>query len=373
MAKVEEKKHNGNISFWKFVFAIFVLFHHITTWMHAKEKTILFNGGSIGVEFFFIVSGFLLAKKVFSEERKKDNRPLWKSTYEFMIKKIKGIYPYLVFSYVIFLLLAVTICDTSLLNLVKSLMDFMPIHQAGFQTTGMVEGLWYVSSMLLGMLLLYPLLKKYKKNFSRLVAPMIAIFLGGFLIHTLNASSTTLRNYSFWIGFMYAGLARGFFEMCIGITVYEIVDAHADWHFTKFGSILLLLVQWICFGVVIAANTVFKSGTRNFDWLAILLLAIGIAIGFSGKIWHFEKWNNRFFYFLEKLSLPLYLNNFIFIRIINNTNLHNVWSLPFAYFMCTFLTILLSTLEVYLMPIFLKIVQNIFTKFKRLCLEEEKL
>ena len=59
------KKHNGIIGFWKFMFCILILLFHCAEKM---GKNGFFESGRIGVEFFFIVSGYLMTKKALNNE-----------------------------------------------------------------------------------------------------------------------------------------------------------------------------------------------------------------------------------------------------------------------------------------------------------------
>lgn len=53
--KVKKKKHNGIISFWKFMFSIMIVIFHSEN-LAFNTDYILFKDGAIAVEFFFIVS-----------------------------------------------------------------------------------------------------------------------------------------------------------------------------------------------------------------------------------------------------------------------------------------------------------------------------
>ena len=59
-----EKKRNGTIDFWRFIFAAGIVMYHARP-LFGRD---LFVCGYIGVEFFFIVSGCLLMKK--ADERR---------------------------------------------------------------------------------------------------------------------------------------------------------------------------------------------------------------------------------------------------------------------------------------------------------------
>ena len=63
---MENKKHNGIISLWKFIFSLVIMIYHAKIFF-PEENIPIFRGGYIGVEFFFLVSGFFLAKKALKD------------------------------------------------------------------------------------------------------------------------------------------------------------------------------------------------------------------------------------------------------------------------------------------------------------------
>lgn len=361
-------KHNGNISIWKFLFAILILLHHCV-YIKGNELGKLFNAGSIGVEFFFLTSGYLLAKKVYSEDKSRRKQNLPADTFHFIFNKIKGFYPYLLFSFLSFVVTAILFRNLSLSRYFRGIIDLTLIQQAGLPDGNMIGGVWYLSALVLSMLLVYPIMKKYKKTFSCLIAPIIAIFLGGYLIHLVNPKYS-LRTYNSWTGIMYMGLGRAFFEVSLGTTVYELAEKLKKINFTKLGSILLSFIEVSFFIFVILANSLGTS--RKFDWLYILLLFVAIMIAFSEKTYFYEKCNNKFFYYLEKLSLPIYLNNFLFINIINDTSLHVCLSFPMKFFIVIFSTILFSMIEIPIVSFLTKFLSNLCKKIKKYFIVESK-
>lgn len=360
------QKHNGNISLYKFLFAMMILLHHCTYIVH-EPKLKLFVTGSIGVEFFFLVSGFLLAKKVYSEEEKKKNKePLYQSTWKFIWKKIKSFYPYLVFSFILYVLISFFFDRQNPLYYARTLIDLTLIQEAGFPNDGIIRVSWYLSAMVLSMLIIYPLVKKYKDTFLFYIAPLIALFVGGYLLHDVT-SGYTLRTYSYYKVFLYMGMGRAFFEISLGTTIYGLCEKLKKVNFTKLGTIFLLVLQTICFGLVFVGNIFFK--TRQIDWFFIALIFIGILLGFSEKLYGQEKFNNKFFYFLEKLSLPMYLNNYIFVRLINYTFLKEIPLLSEKLLLVVVGTVLLSILELFIVKYILKVYVKAKLYFKSKIIE----
>lgn len=64
-------KKNGKIEFYRFIFCIAILLFHMQKYLLGEASLTngihfaLFPHGAMGVEFFFLLSGFLMAKSVY--------------------------------------------------------------------------------------------------------------------------------------------------------------------------------------------------------------------------------------------------------------------------------------------------------------------
>lgn len=56
-------RHNGEIAFWKFAFAMMVFAHHFYIREYSFSEFNHFSFWHVAVEFFFIVSGFYMARQ----------------------------------------------------------------------------------------------------------------------------------------------------------------------------------------------------------------------------------------------------------------------------------------------------------------------
>ena len=335
-----KNKHNGVISVWKFVFAIVIILHHGYLINDNGVKHVLFICGAIAVDFFFIVSGWLMSAKVNAEAEINDERPIYKATKDFILGKIKKILPFLIFSYLIIAILCLISGSFLFKEYVQGLVDLTFLQMAGLPNTGFVGGAWYVSAMILAMLILYPLHKKLKKTFSWLIAPMIAIFFGGYLI----ASVESTRDVKVWLGLCYVGLIKAIFEIAIGCIAYEVSRSLGRVKFKTAGKILLSIVEIICFVIVIFFNLFFVD--RDLDWLFIILLFIGVSIAFSEQTYFYNACCNNKFYYLERLSLPMYLNNFIPIGLFKFPDFLSEFTWGEKLVIDIVLVILLSVIEI---------------------------
>ena len=202
---IKVNKHNGIISIWKFLFAIMVILRHIessNTYFGNYKYT--FVAGSIAVDFFFIVSGYLMTKKAMSKNVKKEELGI--ETFNYITKKVKVFFPYVLTAIILSVLIKVFMnqkIPTS--NLVNYIFDILMIPMLLIKHSRILGIEWYISAMLLAMMVLYPLILKHKKNYIYIVAPMISLLILGF-ISRMDGSLAGVDIYYF-----------GFLPICHGI------------------------------------------------------------------------------------------------------------------------------------------------------------
>lgn len=76
---MKKEQRYGKISFWKFMFCLLITALHVGELY--PESPWIFKAGSIGVEFFFLVSGYFFAKKFIYY---KNSKNLGEETFEFL-------------------------------------------------------------------------------------------------------------------------------------------------------------------------------------------------------------------------------------------------------------------------------------------------
>lgn len=115
------KKKSGKIELLRFLFSLMIIFHHMN--LHFWDMKLGYNGwifskkGYIGVEFFFLVSGFLMAASM--RKMPKDTNVI-KGSINFVWRKIKAILPYHIPLY-IGTLFALSLGDRTLIGLIKNM------------------------------------------------------------------------------------------------------------------------------------------------------------------------------------------------------------------------------------------------------------
>lgn len=297
--KNKQKSNNGIISFWKFVFAIMLVILH-ASYFGDDSDFILFKSCSIGVEYFYLVSGYFLANSALKES---NTLNIGKDTIKFLFNKIKRFYPYVIIGFAIDIIIKTIYLDLTLKNYILSIWDLLLLGSMGLKKTTINSPTWFLSSMILSMLIIYPLIKKYKKNFIYIGSTLIVLLLCGYVS---NNFSTLTSKGEIWSILATKGTLRAFLELNLGCIIYLIANKIKSYNFTKFGKIFITFVEIGCFIMVIYANIVIEK-IKVYDYIMLLLLTIALSLAFSEKTLELKLFSNKLFYALEKISLPLFL------------------------------------------------------------------
>lgn len=348
------KKHNGFISFWKFVFCIAIALFHVGYFNESGSVT-LFKAGYIFTEFFFITSGYYLAKRCFKTPY--DAAVLGKETFGYIFGKIKSFFPYILLAHIAGLLVHVRFNGIGIYQIVISVWNLLFLQNAGFQVFWSANvPIWYISAMLLSMWVIYPLLRRYRDSYALIAAPLLGVFLLGYLAQNypnLNLSST-------FDSFVHAGVIRAFAELNVGIAAFRLAQYLGNLRLTPIGKGLLQLAALAGCTAPLFITT-FIDNARKYDHVMVLIFFLVVAIANSGHCFNGKFFNNRLVYFLEKLSLPVYVNHY-FIRLLFDYALRQY--LP-GYYSCIALylaaVIAVSLAELWIFEYFRKHpVKNIF-------------
>ncbi len=308
MSDRQTKTRNGAIDFWKFIFSILVVQFHSSNL--TKIKTTPFVGAAIAVEFFFLVSGYLMAASI--SRYKEDEILVGRDSRNFMLHKIKGLCPEIFIAWGIgFVVQHIAKKNVTPAALIKDLMtgvwDMFFLRESGLEGFKANPAAWYISAMLLAMLVLVPLFLKNRDVFVNVWAPVLAIAALGYLSKNVG----DLRGPTDWLGFCYKGWLRAVGELCMGVICWGICQKIKDLRLSKLAEALLTMLELCCYFGVIAWSYAHKGS--QMDFVMLLLFAAGVVVTFSGKSLLSSFFNKPMIYFLGKISFPVYLS-------------HNYWS-----------------------------------------------
>lgn len=292
---------NHWIDLWRFIFVLVIVFFH-----QSERCCELFCRGNFAVYFFFLLSGYLAAKSI---KRQSVTNPSYLSgCASFMKRKILAVHPEVVLSTLTFLVILLLINTPSLhaaisLPIKAFFSDIMFLRMTGVECSVGVGYGWYISSMLIGLLILYPVIRKWGGN--------VFLFMGALLFFGYIKISTgiLMPDRLAALGGTYAGNYMALAGLMLGASLTAVKFKNPPSH-RKVAviSLLALVVNLSCLNTPISvADTPHTMDTLClFSMCVLLLCAANKPSDQKEKCSLGRKWES-FCVFLGKLSLPLYL------------------------------------------------------------------
>ena len=353
--KIMRKQHNVTIDFLRFLFSVIVVLHHSRYVL--GDDNCYFLGGSLAVEFFFFVSGYLLLVGADKAGRKNgagyllpggvdmagrteaagletkgigagttgiggEANGIGSETLHFILHKIRSFLPEFLIAWWIGFVLIGVVRQYGVLDYLKAFgNDFWEltlVKMSGLFTHGIDGAMWYLSAMLLGMAILYPLLRTKRDLMTHLVCPLLALFLYGYLCQAEGHP----RDPIVWLGLCYKGLVRAIAGLCTGVVICMAVrrlKRFSPSGLTKTGNALAIGVQLLC--LILAIRYMAEQEPSEYDYFYMFLLMLLVLISFSGFGLESVLGNSQRLHllsaFLGKYSLSLYLGHLYFAQHVN--------------------------------------------------------
>ena len=401
--KIMRKQHNVTIDFLRFLFSVIVVLHHSRYVL--GDDNCYFLGGSLAVEFFFFVSGYLLLVGADKAGRKNgagyllsggadmagrkngagyllpggadkagrkngagyllpgdvdmagrteaagletkgvgvgttgiggettgiggevtgigaETTGIGAETLHFILHKIKSFLPEFLIAWWIGFVLIGVVRQYGVLDYLKAFgNDFWEltlVKMSGLFTHGIDGAMWYLSAMLLGMAILYPLLRTKRDLMTHLVCPLLALFLYGYLCQAEGHP----RDPIVWLGLCYKGLVRAVAGLCTGVVICMAVrrlKRFSPSGLTKTGNALAIGVQLLC--LILAIRYMAEQEPSEYDYFYMFLLMLLVLLSFAGFGLESVLGNSQRLHllsaFLGKYSLSLYLGHLYFAQHVN--------------------------------------------------------
>lgn len=301
----DRKSRNGKISILKFLFSILIIAYHLVDYFNNGQ--IMFPLGYIGVEFFFIVSGFYFCKKSLNY-KKVDSKVIGEETFRFILKKIKQFAPYILFLCVISIPVSIFIDKLQIFDINSAISNLFYIPNHDNKVLVIYGITWYICSMIIVQAILFPILLKYRRNYTNVYSFLIVYFLFSYLI----INTGEIGNPWVYMPFCLKGILRAMLDMNIGICIYTIIEKIKKIEFTDFSKFLLTTIELLGYGLIFYLAT---KQSIKYEFIMLLVLSFCLLISLSEKVYLQEISNNKLFYYLEKLSLPMYINQFVIINV----------------------------------------------------------
>ena len=269
-------RRNPVIELARFAFSVMILFWHARGYNGGGNPSFCGKMGYIAVEFFFLVSGYLIAAKAWNQ---RELPYTGEDTLQFLKGKLKGLLPAYIIALIGGIMTAIVSDKLSfgetIHRMLLSVYDIALLRISGIYIAEFVRGTWYISAMLIGGAILYSLQRRFKDTFSYLIAPVGAILLLGYLFR--NYTDLNLINGKFKT--VAPGLLRGLAEMSLGCVIFRMAAWLKEKRLTLFSSICLSLINLGCIAVAFYGATI--APDKRFDYIMLALLAVSVSIMFS--------------------------------------------------------------------------------------------
>ena len=325
------KKRNGTLEFMRFVFCLTILFFHYSKMLlggvSLKDgvKFALFPHGAMGVEFFFILTGVFLAHSAEKQSLKSSGKlSIIPDTLKYFGKKYASIFPQHVVAFaVLFGVMVLIHLDmpawSAWERLNTAVPSFFLIQMTGIMGSPLNHIEWYLSAMLIAILIVYPLCRLHFKVFTRYIAPVASVAL--FVWMCCEYPSLTGVTRAMYIGpdaFIYKGLIRAVAEIMLGTFVYSFGKYGLAPLAEKTGKpvrVVLTVVEWLMYGAAVVITLL----TLPYGWEygALAVIFVGVTLSYSGLTCSGELFDNEVSYFLGKITLPVYLSQLSAIYAVN--------------------------------------------------------
>ena len=243
-------------------------------------------------------------------------------TLHFILHKIRSFLPEFLIAWWIGFVLIGVVRQYGVLDYLKAFgNDFWEltlVKMSGLFTHGIDGAMWYLSAMLLGMAILYPLLRTKRDLMTHLVCPLLALFLYGYLCQAEGHP----RDPIVWLGVCYKGLVRAVAGLCTGVVICMAVrrlKRFSPSGLTKTGNALAIGVQLLC--LILAIRYMAEQEPSEYDYFYMFLLMLLVLLSFAGFGLESVLGNSQRLHllsaFLGKYSLSLYLGHLYFAQHVN--------------------------------------------------------
>ena len=338
---------NGKIEFLRFFFCLMILFFHagkavFGTPDMTKVSISFFWHGAIAVEFFFLVSGYLMAKNAYKKQKDLSKTSITKESIKFIYNKYKSIFFYHILAFIFAFIVYSFIYAESIFDPIRYLVESIPsillIQMSGVPGLWINHIEWYISAMMISMMFLYPIILKYYNKFIKIIAPVISVVLLAGMFY----ATGKLTGVKTMIFFVYKSLFRAIADIAIGAIIFEIVRILNKRKFTKKQKILLTIIEFLSYlGIVLF---IIFTLPYEFEFIALALCAVGVTLSFSDITYGQDEFNKEFIYKLGSYSLPIYLCqlpiiNLVSKYIVNHSSVVKISAIVFGTFILAFICV----------------------------------
>ena len=292
---------NSSIDLLKFIFSIIIVLLHFGV----SHNVNLFPAGYVAVEGYFMITGYFMMNAV-SKSQSKD---IAKDTLKFILRKFSSFFlaffASVIFSYNVYAFAFNFNFKTYLSNIVLMLSEIFPLQITGMKTLATTGVSWYLSAMMLALIILYPLARKTGNKFTHIICPIAVFMIYGALCFKYGGLSVICE--WFFDLPIRAGLLRGVAGICAGCILYECVKKIKSLNFSRFGEIFLFFIEIFSAAALVLIMQILHYD--GFDYFSLPFMFILLLCFFSRKSIFSKNFSFDFTEHFSKISFLLYLNH----------------------------------------------------------------
>lgn len=273
-----ENRRNGAIELLRFIFAFSLVSRHMGRLL-PDEREVFLYGGHIAFEFFFILTGYFLYE--YSRKMDTGKIPAQENAFLEAFRRCSRYYGYLLVPWVISFSVKTLFNWQGLPALMQALQKSIP--QLLFLSAMGIDGqtlqvyneqLCYASAMFFAILILYPLIRRWKVHFAAAAAPVFSAIHYGRCMIVYHCIGPTME----WMDYWYAMVPRAIAGMCLGCFCNVLVHIVPPHRLNKKGDAIVSLLQ---LGVLllILSNMEYRAGST--DMIQIVCFSFLIFLTFS--------------------------------------------------------------------------------------------
>lgn len=301
-------KQNRAMELYRFIGAVMILCYHCY-WFAFREEGEQFVGFYLFVEFFFILSGFLMMRSVRRHVTAEQRLDAAGTTWRYISGRLKQLYPHHILSWVLVAAIRFFLMkDIYPIELVEiGWPELLLVNVFGFVRGEYINIVcWYLSALVFASLLVYYLILKDEDGFIKVIAPLIVILCYGTIFDRKGSLANTIifTRYSPFLGF-----CRGLADLTVGCAAYRVYEWMEDITLPGEGILATALEG----AVGLACGLWMYKNSGKVDFLFVLLLSAFVVSVFRGRSLFTKLFDNPLSGWLGKHSYAFFLNNLVVI------------------------------------------------------------
>lgn len=320
----------------RFFGCIFIIWNHFgkNIYPFYDLPDLLFKRAGLAVEIFLILSGFLMAKTLFKLKSTFDKE---KAFVQYFFSRIKRLWPEYFTVLIIFTIYKlIAVSDFSLRSFGLNFLMLGGI--AGIPH--IVGGMWYITVLFWGGLLLFSLVLFSEKFGRYVILPFISLFCLFYLIN--NGQGITGHQSPMVFGLINKGFIRGLLGLSVGIYSYQICEllknTKINWNWKLLSKILFFFEV---LSLTLLLNYILlKKKTNVGDFNIYLCISYLICLLYFKKEILLKFLSFNIFVKLSVFSYSIYLSHLLLITFIKHHCPFLAFTSPWlSYFLVSLLSV----------------------------------